>query len=98
MDVLNDPVRDIAAIRLSRGGRVREVDAVVPWELVDDAGCPVGPVQRYLRDLVGADASTPSWSITVGWSASPSMSTSLSGGCSIAKFAYAGAEGESLVT
>jgi integrase/recombinase XerD len=52
MDVLNDPVRDIAAIRLLPWGRVREVDEVVPWELLDDAGCRVQPVQRYLRELV----------------------------------------------
>ncbi|GAA0547426.1 site-specific integrase [Paractinoplanes ferrugineus] len=52
MGVFDGPIRDIAELRPPRWGRVREVDDVVPWQLVDQAGRPVEPVYRYLRDLV----------------------------------------------
>jgi integrase len=47
-----EPVRDLEKLRLPRWGRVREVDGIVPWELVDEAGCSVEPVRRFLRELV----------------------------------------------
>jgi integrase len=50
--LLHEPVRDVERIRLSKWGQVREVDEVVPWQFADERGCPVEPVQRYLRDLV----------------------------------------------
>jgi integrase len=52
MELLDEPVRDVERIQLSKWGQVRAVDEVVPWQLVDELGCPVEPVQRYLRDLV----------------------------------------------
>jgi integrase/recombinase XerD len=55
---LEEPVRDLDAIRLPEWGRVVEVRDVVPWRVEDDTGCPVRPVQRYLRDLV-ARGKTP---------------------------------------
>ena len=45
-------VRDPATLCLPQWGRVREVDGIVPWELVDDRGCPVEPVGLFLRELV----------------------------------------------
>src|SRR5258706_16025218 len=52
MELLDEPVRDVERIRLPKWGQVRDVDEVVTWQLVDEWGCPVEPVQRYLRDLV----------------------------------------------
>ncbi|MGW5731035.1 tyrosine-type recombinase/integrase [Nocardia beijingensis] len=45
-------VRDVEKICLPRWGRVCEVDDIVPWWFVDDAGVPVEPVQRFLRELI----------------------------------------------
>lgn len=47
-----EPVRDLEKLRLPRWGRVREVDGIVAWELVDDAGCSVEPVRRFLHELM----------------------------------------------
>ena len=58
MELLDERVRDLAAIRLPKWGRVREVDDVVAWEFVDEVGCPVEPVQRYLRELVARGKSS----------------------------------------
>jgi integrase/recombinase XerD len=44
--------RDLDVIRLPEWGRVVETGDVVLWRVEDDTGRPVGPVQRYLRDLV----------------------------------------------
>ncbi len=49
---LEEPARDLDAIRLPEWGRVVEVSDVVPWRVEDETGCLVRPVQRYLRDLV----------------------------------------------
>src|SRR5215813_13774049 len=46
------PVRDLDAIRLPEWGRVMAAEGVVPWRVEDGAGDAVGPVQRYLLDLV----------------------------------------------
>jgi hypothetical protein len=43
--------RDIDAIVLPSWGRIVPVDGVVPFEMVDDAGAPVGPVRFFLRDF-----------------------------------------------
>ena len=53
-----EPVRDVDQIVLRRWGRVRAGDGVVPWELLDDAGHEVEPVQRYVRDLVAQGKSS----------------------------------------
>ena len=46
------PLRDLDAIRLPEWGRVVVAEGVVPWRVEDDAGDAVGPVDRYLLDLV----------------------------------------------
>jgi len=47
-----EPVRDLDTLCLPTWGRVRKVDGIVPWELVDGAGHRVEPVCRFLRELV----------------------------------------------
>ena len=44
--------RDLASIRLPRWGRVVAAAGVVPWLVVDDAGLPVEPIHRFLRDFL----------------------------------------------
>lgn len=52
--------RDIESIRLPEWGRVVAVDGVVPFAVVDPDGCPVDPIQRFLRDFVARDRSAGS--------------------------------------
>ncbi|SCG70015.1 tyrosine-type recombinase/integrase [Micromonospora coxensis] len=52
MDLPERPERDIAAIKLPEWGRVGPAVAPVPFTVYDDAGEPVEPIHRFLRDFV----------------------------------------------
>jgi integrase/recombinase XerD len=55
--VFDDVDRDIAAIRLSKWGRVVSAAGPVPWLVVDDDGVPVEPIRCYLTDFAAGDTS-----------------------------------------
>jgi integrase/recombinase XerD len=44
--------REPGSGRLPQWGRVVPATGVVPWLVVDPDGCPVEPIQRFLRDFV----------------------------------------------
>jgi integrase/recombinase XerD len=44
--------RELDSVVLPCWGAVVEADGVVPWLVVDDAGAPVEPIRRFLRDFV----------------------------------------------
>jgi integrase len=50
--LFEDVERDVGSIRLPQWGRVVSAEGVVPWLVVDQAGQPVEPVRRFLRDFV----------------------------------------------
>lgn len=52
MRLFEDVERDLGSIRLPQWGRVVSAEGVVPWLVVDQAGQPVEPVWRFLRDFV----------------------------------------------
>jgi integrase/recombinase XerD len=51
-DVFDVVERDIESIELPTWGRVRPVEGLVPWQLVDPDDVPVEPVRWYLADMV----------------------------------------------
>jgi integrase/recombinase XerD len=44
--------RELGSLRLPRWGCVVAAVGIVPWQVVDPAGRPVEPIERFLRDFV----------------------------------------------
>lgn len=57
---MDDVVRDVDEIRLTRWGRVARAGGPVPWVVLDQDGVPVEPVIRFLREFVACGNSAGS--------------------------------------